>query len=113
METTSTMVADAVVDKVHQKIFEKITARKDIPEEYGTREEMMYMSTKFQVAFKEQMKMSRLVKSITLQYSFLDKNNLNLNYIYTSQFLKKKKTYIKAILYFRLLELNEKDKNYI
>ncbi|XP_031370219.1 uncharacterized protein LOC102681838 [Apis dorsata] len=43
LETTSTMVADAVVDKVHQKIFEKITSRKDIPEEYGTREEMMYM----------------------------------------------------------------------
>lgn len=66
LETTSTMVADAVVDKVHQKIFEKITSRKDIPEEYGTREEMMYMSTKFQVAFKEQMKMSRLVKSIII-----------------------------------------------
>lgn len=66
LETTSTMVADAVVDKVHQKIFEKITSRKDIPKEYGTREEMMYMSSKFQVALKEQMKMSRLVKSIII-----------------------------------------------
>lgn len=67
LETTSTMVADAVVDKVHQKIFEKITSRKDIPEEYGTREEMMYTSTKFQVALKEQMKISRLVKSIIIR----------------------------------------------
>ena len=63
--TTQTMVAEAVVDTVHRKIFEKVTSRPDIPTEYGTREEMMATSTQLQVTFKEHMRMSRLIKEST------------------------------------------------
>lgn len=63
--TTQTMVAEAVVDTVHRKIFEKITSRPDIPTEYGTREEMMATSTQLQITFKEHMRMSRLIKEST------------------------------------------------
>ncbi|CAL7944824.1 unnamed protein product [Xylocopa violacea] len=62
LETTKSMVAEAVLDEVRHKIFEKVTSRKDIPEEYGTREEMMVASTKLQVAFKEHLKVSHIVE---------------------------------------------------
>ncbi|XP_043584070.1 LOW QUALITY PROTEIN: neurofilament medium polypeptide-like, partial [Bombus pyrosoma] len=67
--TTQTMVAEAVVDTVHRKIFEKVTSRPDIPTEYGTREEMMATSTQLQVTFKEHMRMSRLIKESDLKPS--------------------------------------------
>lgn len=54
------MVADAVIDKLHQKIFEKVVMRNDIPVEYGTREEIVAASTKLQVSFKEQLRVTRL-----------------------------------------------------
>ena len=62
LETTKTMVTEAVLDTVHRKIFEKVISRDDIPEEYGTREEMMAASTKLQLAFKEQMRKTYLIK---------------------------------------------------
>ncbi|KAF3429834.1 hypothetical protein E2986_01495 [Frieseomelitta varia] len=62
LETTKTMVTEAVLDTVHRKIFEKVTSRDDIPKEYGTREEMMAASTKLQLAFKEQMRKTYLIK---------------------------------------------------
>ncbi|XP_060831753.1 LOW QUALITY PROTEIN: FK506-binding protein 5-like [Bombus pascuorum] len=65
--TTQTMVAEAIVDTVHRKIFEKVTSRPDIPTEYGTREEMMATSTQLQLTFKEHMKMSRLIKESDLK----------------------------------------------
>ncbi|XP_071856976.1 uncharacterized protein [Bombus fervidus] len=67
--TTQTMIAEAIVDTVHRKIFEKVTSRPDIPTEYGTREEMMATSTQLQLTFKEHMKMSRLIKESDLKPS--------------------------------------------
>ncbi|KAK9309680.1 hypothetical protein QLX08_000688 [Tetragonisca angustula] len=67
LETTKTMVTEAVLDTVHRKIFEKVISRDDIPEEYGTREEMMAASTKLQLAFKEQMRKTYLIKEGDLE----------------------------------------------
>ncbi|XP_076766903.1 uncharacterized protein LOC143433452 [Xylocopa sonorina] len=65
LETTKSMVAEAVLDEVRHQIFEKVISRKDIPDEYGTREEMMAASTKLQVAFKEHLKVSHIVQEGT------------------------------------------------
>ncbi|KAK1119885.1 hypothetical protein K0M31_012958 [Melipona bicolor] len=67
LETTKTMVTEAVLDTVHRKIFEKVTSRDDIPKEYGTREEMMAASTKLQLAFKEQVRKTYLIKEGDLE----------------------------------------------
>lgn len=77
LETTKTMVTEAVLDTVHRKIFEKVTSRDDIPAEYGTREEMMAASTKLQLAFKEQMRKTYLIKEgIIIDLPFFENNKL-------------------------------------
>ncbi|XP_017765288.1 PREDICTED: uncharacterized protein LOC108554499, partial [Eufriesea mexicana] len=62
LESTKTMVADAVIDKLHQRIFKKVTMSGNIPVEYGTRDEIIAESTKFQVSFKEKLRVTRLKK---------------------------------------------------
>lgn len=60
IETAKTMVAEAVLDNVHQKIFTKVTSLDDIPKELGDRMEMMSQSARLQFMFKERLRMTRL-----------------------------------------------------
>ncbi|XP_053994028.1 neurofilament medium polypeptide-like [Hylaeus volcanicus] len=60
LQSTKSMVVDAVLSSLHHKVFDRVTSREDIPEEYGTREELMMASTKIQMAFKEHLRMTRL-----------------------------------------------------
>ncbi|XP_076227660.1 uncharacterized protein LOC143175004 [Nomia melanderi] len=56
LESTKSMVVEAVLDSLHQKVFKKVISREDVPAEYGTREELTITSTKVQMAFKERLR---------------------------------------------------------
>ncbi|XP_043261990.1 glutamic acid-rich protein-like [Colletes gigas] len=62
LESTKSMVVEAVIDNLHHKVFDRVTSRENIPEEYGTREELMVASTKVQLAFKEHLRTTRISK---------------------------------------------------
>ncbi|XP_078052100.1 uncharacterized protein LOC144478226 [Augochlora pura] len=60
LESTKSMIVQAVIDSLHQRVFQKVMSRDDIPMEYGTQEELTIASTKVQMAIKEHLRMSRL-----------------------------------------------------
>ncbi|XP_076377135.1 uncharacterized protein LOC143259349 [Megalopta genalis] len=60
LESTKSMIVQAVIDSLHQRVFQKVMSRDDIPMEYGTKEELTITSTKVQMAIKERLRMSRL-----------------------------------------------------
>ncbi|XP_076230959.1 uncharacterized protein LOC143177071 [Calliopsis andreniformis] len=67
LESTKSMVVEAIVDTLRQRVFDKVTSRKDIPQEYGTQEEMVATSTKLQLAFKEHLRVSRISQEAFLE----------------------------------------------
>lgn len=54
------MVVEAIVENLRQKVFDKITSQKDIPQAYGTREELVASTIKLRLAFKEHLRVSRI-----------------------------------------------------
>ncbi|CAK9825276.1 hypothetical protein ANTRET_LOCUS3321 [Anthophora retusa] len=62
LESTKSMVAEAIIETLHHRIFEKVISRDDIPKEYGTREEIIASTTKLKTAFREHMRMTRFVE---------------------------------------------------
>ena len=60
LESTKSMVVEAILDTLRHRVFEKVTSRDDIPKEHGTREEFITTSMKLRMAFKEHVRVSRI-----------------------------------------------------
>ncbi|KZC03922.1 hypothetical protein WN55_00102 [Dufourea novaeangliae] len=67
LESTKTMVVNAVLDSLRYRIFQNVISRENIPTEYGTREELTITSSKVQMTFKERLQMTRISKEDDLE----------------------------------------------
>nr|XP_012146626.1 PREDICTED: neurofilament light polypeptide-like isoform X1 [Megachile rotundata] len=72
VESSKSMVVGAILDTLRHMVFERVTSRKDIPTEYGTRHEMMITSTKVELTFKEHLRKTRLSAESISQIGEMD-----------------------------------------
>lgn len=79
------MVAEAIVKNLHQKVFDEVLSRADIPTEFGTREELVKTSEELQRVFNDMVTRARLEGQggdcfyfvcATIRYCF--KNNIEI-----------------------------------
>lgn len=54
------MVVEAIVKNLHQKVFDEVLSRANIPTEFGTREELVKTSEELQRVFNDIVTRSRL-----------------------------------------------------
>ncbi|XP_076664975.1 uncharacterized protein LOC143367235 [Andrena cerasifolii] len=78
LESTKSMVVEAILDTLRHRVFEKVTSRDDIPKEHGTREELIATSTKLRMAFKEHVRVSRISKEAHLEPGGMDEGEESL-----------------------------------
>ncbi|KAG7198042.1 hypothetical protein KM043_016267 [Ampulex compressa] len=60
LESTKSMVVEAILENLRLRLFKKVMSREDIPEEYGTRDDMIRDSLKLQTAFKDHLRRTRM-----------------------------------------------------
>ncbi|XP_034195154.2 uncharacterized protein LOC117611322 isoform X1 [Osmia lignaria lignaria] len=67
LESSKSLVVEAILDSVRHMVFERVTSRQDIPTEYGTQEELMIASTKVQLTIKQHLRKTRFSRESYLQ----------------------------------------------
>ncbi|KAK2583974.1 hypothetical protein KPH14_006436 [Odynerus spinipes] len=58
--SSRTLIVDAILNSLHQRVFHKVTSRDDIPEKLGTREDMKKASKTLQQVYKDHLRRSRI-----------------------------------------------------
>ncbi|XP_025267270.1 abnormal spindle-like microcephaly-associated protein homolog [Camponotus floridanus] len=61
-KSTRSMVAEAIVKNLHQKIFDEVITHADIPTEFGNREDLTNTSKKFQRTLKDRLTHVRIME---------------------------------------------------
>ncbi|KYN22958.1 PREDICTED: uncharacterized protein LOC108758743 [Trachymyrmex cornetzi] len=62
VESTTSTVTEAILKNLHQKVFDEVLTRADIPAEFGNREDLTKAGEELQRAFKDRLTLARLTQ---------------------------------------------------
>lgn len=75
-ESTKLMVAEAILKNLHEKVFDEVMSRADIPAEFGNRDDLTEAGKKLQRTFRDRLTRARMTEEGGDFFVAFHKNNI-------------------------------------